>query len=346
MPNRDNAGVLDMVLDKLARHTQYPNFELLVIDDGSTDGSREILRRWQASGQFNEFQLLEREHTAQGVVAALNAGLEAATGELVVQLDADASVETPGWLETMVDFILSDTRIGVVTTKVVTDGGELQTCGINVLGREGYHDRGSEISEEVGKRTSHQKVKRFREGEWPDSERIAEVDGGMGACMIYRRGAALEIGGYDPGFAPVWLDDVDLTIALRRRGMKVFYLPQVRVVHHLGKRVRPDDQTPGPGQTQRAARGIRKAVGRALPGSARVALVRTFGWDRGPRWYRRRVAGHYRHWQEKWGWDMLNPDMRSIDTRWGQTEICWRTNPEMLRAGEAIIATFTAMTRG
>jgi hypothetical protein len=43
---------------------------------------------------------------------------------------------------------------------------------------------------------------------------------------------------------------------------------------------------------------------------------------------------------------MLNPDMRSIDTRWGQTEICWRTNPEMLRAGEAIIATFTAMTRG
>jgi hypothetical protein len=37
---------------------------------------------------------------------------------------------------------------------------------------------------------------------------------------------------------------------------------------------------------------------------------------------------------------MLNPDMDAIRQQWGQTEICWRTNPEMLRAGERIIAAF------
>ena len=48
---------------------------------------------------------------------ALNAGLEAASGDLVVQLDADATLETPGWLERMVAFLGSDPRVGAVTAQ-------------------------------------------------------------------------------------------------------------------------------------------------------------------------------------------------------------------------------------
>ena len=94
MPNRDNAPVLDLVLDRLAANTTYPDVELVVVDDGSTDGSLEILRRWRDSGRFPEFRLIEREHG--GVVEALNAGLAAATGELVVQLDARRVGGDPG----------------------------------------------------------------------------------------------------------------------------------------------------------------------------------------------------------------------------------------------------------
>src|SRR5436189_3774461 len=104
MPNRDNAPLLDLVLERLADNTQYPDVELIVVDDGSTDGSREILRRWRDSGRFADFSLIEREHGAGGVVDALNHGLRAASGEVVVQLDADASIETAGWLEKMVGF--------------------------------------------------------------------------------------------------------------------------------------------------------------------------------------------------------------------------------------------------
>lgn len=92
LPNRDNEPALDLVLERLATHTTYPDVEVVVVDDGSVDRSREILRRWRDSGRFTRFVLEERE--ASGVTATLNRGLELATGEVVVQMDADASVET------------------------------------------------------------------------------------------------------------------------------------------------------------------------------------------------------------------------------------------------------------
>src|SRR3954469_6934834 len=77
MPNRDNGPLLDVVMESLAQNTQYPDVELIVVDDGSTDGSRKILRRWRESGRFAEFRLIEREHGDGGVVDALNDGLRA-----------------------------------------------------------------------------------------------------------------------------------------------------------------------------------------------------------------------------------------------------------------------------
>lgn len=343
MPNRDNATVLDHVLQRLTANTQYSDVELIVVDDGSTDGSREILNRWRASSRFaGDFYVLEHEHTEGGVVDALNAGLAVARGELVVQLDADASIETPDWLRQMVSFLATDHRIGIVTARVVMDTGELQACGVEVVGSHGYHDRGTEITEPPGRRTSHHNLRRCGETGWPACDQVAEVDGAMGACMMYRREAALALGGYDRGFAPVWLDDLDLSISMRREGLKVFYLPQVRVVHHLGKRARQDDIRPTPGGMRTAAVELRRRVGSVMPPRAQAGLVHLLRWDRGPRWYRKQVTGHYRYWRAKWKWDLLNPDVESIKRRWGATEVCWKSNAEMRGAGEKIVLAFNS----
>jgi glycosyltransferase involved in cell wall biosynthesis len=90
LPNRNNGPVLDLTLHRLLRHTTYPDFERVVVDDGSTDASRRILRRWRDERRFPSFTLLEREQ--RGAAAALNDALAHAGGELVVQLDGDATV--------------------------------------------------------------------------------------------------------------------------------------------------------------------------------------------------------------------------------------------------------------
>lgn len=78
LPNRNNGPVLDLVMSRLVQNTTYPDFEVVVVDDGSTDESLSILRRWRDSAAFSAFTLIEREHG--GVVEALNAGLGAAAG--------------------------------------------------------------------------------------------------------------------------------------------------------------------------------------------------------------------------------------------------------------------------
>lgn len=338
MPNYDNGPVLDLVLERLAANTDYPNLELIVVDDGSTDESLEIVRRWRETARFPELRLIEREHA--GVVAALNTGLEAATGEVVVQLDGDASVETPGWVEEMLALLLSDDRIGVVTAKVVLESGRIHACGMDVIGPEGLHDRGTEITEPVGQRTYHQRVLRPRDGHCDACARVAEVDGGMGCCMMYRRELALDAGGYDPGFAPVWFDDLDLTLSIRRRGAKVFFHPGVRVIHRLNMR-----RAPRIAAWRRAVRATQRRAGALLPERMNVRLLRALDLDRPPHEHQARLEHHYAYWREKWGFDILNPDMDAVRERWGETEICWRSNPEMRQAGEQIAVAYQAGQR-
>jgi GT2 family glycosyltransferase len=338
LPNRDNAPVLDLVLDRLATNTEYDNFELLVVDDGSTDGSLEILRRWRDSQRIPDFRLIERTHTG-GVVDALNAGLEAASGELVVQLDGDASMETKGWLGKMVDFFVSDEGIGVVTGKIVFDWGDMHTCGVDVVGPEGFHDRGAEITEPVGRRGYHQRVVRSPEDDCATCDSIAEVDGGIGCCMMYRRDVALELGGYDPAWAPVWFDDLDLTMCIRRHGLKVFSLPDVRVLHHVGRRVE-DASAPN-----RAKLRVRRRIGATLPPTVRRRISQALNLDLPPSHVWARLEHHYDYWREKWGFDILNPDMDAVLERWGGTEVCWRYDPQMREAGEEIVRSYDERQR-
>jgi glycosyltransferase involved in cell wall biosynthesis len=339
LPNRNNERVLDLTLERLATHTtSYPSFELVVVDDGSTDGSVAILRRWRDHGQLPSMTLIEREHS--GVVETLNAGLAAASGELIVQLDGDATVETPGWLERMVDFHETDQRVGVVTPLVTFEGGSIHAAGVNIVGEEGLHDRGTTPSEPVGRRTVHTVVDRMR----PDTAgelvtRPAEVDSALGVNMLYAKALADEIGGYDPGFSPVWFDDLDLALSARKLGLKVFYVPGVHILHRMSLRGARTADSP----LRAARRRVRSAVASVLPDRVTDAVVQIERKGTAhPPHELRRLEHHYAYWREKWGFDLLNPDMPEVRRRYGETEVCWAYDPGRRATGEGILAAWEA----
>src|SRR5688500_12787371 len=79
MPVRNRAHLLDRVLGSLAENTTYPQVELVAVDDGSTDGSVDILRRWTGSGRLPAMKLIQSPN--RGAIAALNTALQTASGE-------------------------------------------------------------------------------------------------------------------------------------------------------------------------------------------------------------------------------------------------------------------------
>jgi GT2 family glycosyltransferase len=168
---------------------------------------------------------------------------------------------------------------------------------------------------------------------------MAEVDSGIGCCMMYRRSDALTVGGYDPEWSPVWFDDVDLCLKIRAHGRKIFYLPTVRTIHHFGPRW--DTVT---SIVRRVRLGVARRVVKRLPQNGR-SIEKRFNVDLLGYYTREqcaRLRHHHAYWRKKWGWDARNPDMVAVRDRWGDTEICWATDPERRAAGERIVEAYYA----
>ena len=333
------------MLARLAEHTTYENVELIAVDDASTDESPEILRRFAEGGSFPEVRILA--NGGKGAIAALNTALNAATGEFCVQLDDDITIETPGWIERMVEFMQIDAAVGLVTGKIVFDTGDIHGTGVHVIGESGWHERTTWPSEPLGRRLWLNRVDgRAKEGEAGDLEnRAAEVDSGIGALMMYRREDALAAGGYDMEWSPVWCDDVDLSLKIRLLGRKAFYIPDVRAVHYFqyrwAKPTLADLLAPS-----RFRRAFGRRIGRRLP----IRLSRLIE-SRYPidvlGYYSKdqcaRLRHHLAYWREKWGWDARNPDLREIERRWGDTELWWAYDPARRAEGERIVEAYEAI---
>lgn len=337
LPNYNNGPLLDTCLHKLRANTTYPDIELIAADDGSTDDSLAILRRWRDSGRFPRFTLLERDHG--GIVTRLNELAGEATGEVFVRIDGDATVETPGWLERMLAFLRSDDRIGLVQAKVIFDSGRVHTYGVNVVCPEGFHDRGSRITEPIGRRHALGRLERPLEEDSEGGDELVEIDAALACWAMMPASLVRELGGWDSAYNPVWYEDIDFAFAARTRGHKVFFLPDVRVVHHVGAR----DPRVGQARWKAALFEANRRFGRRVPQRLKdvVSNLAPLG-DRDPAKLEV-IERHRAHWRRKWGFDPVNPDMDYILERYAGTEVCWAYDDDMRRAGEEIAARYAAV---
>lgn len=195
----------------------WPHFldgEVLVVDDGSSDDTREVVRRW--TERDARVRLLRHEEN-RGFVAACNTGAQAASGEVLVLLNND-TLPRPGWLPPLVS-VLTRHRAGAVGGKLLYPNGVLQEAGGVVFSdADGWN---------FGKGDP--------QSDHPIFDCVREVDYCSGALLATPRELFLRLGGFDPAYSPAYYEDTDYAFRLRAHGYRVYYQPASEVVHLEGK---------------------------------------------------------------------------------------------------------------
>lgn len=208
-------------LDALARHTDDGasaaresaplSYEVIVVDNGSTDGTPEALASF--AGDLRVI----RNETNLGFARACNQGAIAARGRYFLFLNNDTEVG-PGWLWPLVALADGDPRVGIAGSKLLYPDGRIQHVGVVVSeGWEPCHLYRTEP------RAESSFVNRSR-----DFQAVTA------ACMLLRRGVAGDERPFDEAFVNGY-EDVDLCLRVREAGYRVVYCAESVVVHHEGR---------------------------------------------------------------------------------------------------------------
>ncbi len=196
---RNAADTLDACLRSI-RALDYPDYEVIVVNDGSTDATGAIAR------EHAGVTVVDTPHG--GLSAARNAALHAATGALIAYTDADVEVD-PAWLTYLVQPFLRSDAAGAGGPNVVPeDDPWMAQCVARAPGGP-----------------THVLI----------DERTAEHV--PGCNMAYRREALMAIGGFDPAYHAAG-DDVDVCWRLQARGLRIGFAPSALVWHRHRRSVR------------------------------------------------------------------------------------------------------------
>jgi GT2 family glycosyltransferase len=208
VPNWNGIAHLPTCLDALRRQT-YPHLEILVVDNGSTDGSPGAVRR-----DYREVRLIALPEN-RGFTGACNAGIEAARGEIVILLNNDTEVAPP-WAAEVVAAFDRHPEAGAVASKILLFDRR------DVLHTAGDYYRVDGIP---GNRGVWQ-----HDGEPYNHE--SHVFSACGGAAAYRREMLDLIGLLDDDFF-FSCEDVDLGWRAQLAGWKCVYAPEAVVYHHL-----------------------------------------------------------------------------------------------------------------
>ncbi len=217
IPNRNEKETLEKCLTSIREKTTWRNCEVLVIENGSTDPA--LFDYYKKIDGKDGVRVLTWDRPFN-YSAINNFGVRNARGEWILFLNNDTEVVTPGWIEEMLG-VCQREGTGAVGVKLCYPDGTIQHAGI-VIGIGGV--AGSLF---VG-------MKKERGGYLHKAELMQDLSAVTAACMMVRRSAFEEVGGFEEKLA-VAFNDVDLCLKLGEAGYLVVYDPYAELIHDESK---------------------------------------------------------------------------------------------------------------
>lgn len=217
-------GCLDAVLAQRGQSVaEVPDFEVIVVDNGSTDSSPDLVAR-----RFPQVRLICNERNL-GFAAGNNVGLRAARGDLLVLLNQDTRVHL-GWLAALTA-ALDNPAVAMVGCKLLYPDGTIQHAGAYLCGPRGEAAHIGHHVPDAGPQ-SEPGAGQF--------DHAADVEFVTAAAIAISRAAWQKIGDLDEGFAPAYYEDVDWCYRARAAGYRVVYHPEAVATHYESTSTHPD----------------------------------------------------------------------------------------------------------
>lgn len=215
VPTRDAAALIRQCIESVLEKTTYPRFEILVVDNQSTD-SRALDFLGRIAGH-PAVRLLHYDRPFN-YSAINNFAVRRARGEMLCLLNNDTEVISPDWLEEMVGHLLQR-RVGAVGAKLYYPNGRVQHAGVTV-GPGGCADH------------LHSHLARDEPGYCHRAVIAQEFSAVTAACLLTWKHLYEQLGGLNERQLKVAFNDVDYCLRLQEAGYRIIFTPHAELVHH------------------------------------------------------------------------------------------------------------------
>lgn len=213
IPSKDNPFVLGKCLSSIRERSTYRNYEIIVIDNGSTEENFKLIQGLQRKYAFTYIY----KQTEFNFSAMNNRAVKEARGEYVLFLNDDMEVVTRDWMELLLGQAAQD-GVGAVGAKLLyPDGKRIQHVGIT-----------NAVDGPVHKLLGHEDEKEYHYGR---NRLVYNTVGVTGACLLIHKALFEKVGGFNEELRVAY-NDVELCFSLLERGYRNVVRNDVVLYHH------------------------------------------------------------------------------------------------------------------